>query len=115
MILLTSTLFGLNAAHALIRGCWAYATAFGALTVTSWWYHADGAYDSTAAFALDQLAISAVVLIGAYYVSKQSLTQIILPIITFVGVCVLYNQGVQHELVQLICSLGHHCIMVGII
>ena len=115
MILLTSTLFGTNVAHAILKGCWGYGLAFAALTVTSWWYHGTGTYDDKAAFLLDQLAIIMVVLVGAYYLSKQSLIQIILPVATFVGVCVIYKHGFSHEFVQLLCSFGHHCIMAGIV
>jgi hypothetical protein len=114
MILFTSTLFGTNAAHALIRGAWIYALAFAALTVTSWWYHGTGTYDNETAYMMDQLAVLLVVLIGTYYVSKQSWSQIFLPVIAFVGVCVLYVLGFQHEIVHLVSAMGHHCIMAGI-
>jgi hypothetical protein len=114
MILLTSSLFGTNAAHALIRGAWLYGIAFVALMVTSWCYHGTGTYDNEVAYLVDQIAVVIVVLIGAYYVSKQTGSQLILPIVAFLGVCLLYAYGAQHELVHVVSMMGHHCIMAGI-
>lgn len=114
MILFTSTLFGTNAAHALIRGAWIYAAAFAALTVTSWWYHYSGNYDDPYAFLYDQCAILAVVLIGLYYSWRLPTHLLWLAFALFVFVFIAYQFECNHSLIQLLCMASHHCIMAGI-
>jgi hypothetical protein len=115
MLLITSTLFGVNAAHAILRGAWVYGFAFLALTVTSWWYHADGAYNDITAFLFDQVAILAVVLIGLYYALRLPSHLVWLAFGLFLAVCATYYVGCNHAIVQLLCMASHHIIMTGII
>jgi hypothetical protein len=115
MLVLTSSLFVTNTAHAIIRGAWFYAAAFLALVFTSWWYHYTGEYNDDLAFLCDQGAILAIVLIGLYYSLQLPSHLLWIAFGLFLTVCVAYYFGCNHAIVQLLCMASHHTIMAGII
>jgi len=128
---LTALALGTNALHAFLKHANVYGLAFATLTLTSLLFHTcpkdDSLYSQTL-FWLDQIAIYAVVLIGAYYALQTPMFQLIPAIIGFCICIIYYHYGrltqqfcwdpqfasLYHGYMHIAGSLGHHAIMLGI-
>jgi hypothetical protein len=130
MLWLTGLFFLTNAAHAATRGYTAYAAAFVALAVTSFFFHRADDNDRQVIFWLDQLALWCVILIGAYYWQGLRLVDKWVPAACLFGVGALWYGGFitesfvfskqealsrpSHGIMHLLSSIGHHAILVGL-
>jgi hypothetical protein len=135
MLHLSALLFLTNAAHAAFRELWLYVLAFISLATTSWVHH--GNRDTVdprlgpVHFWLDQVAVWAVILTGAYYLlTYLTPTQQLVPAIAFATVGLLYVYGAYancfcfdrdqavatrtHVCMHAISSVGHHAILAGL-